>query len=133
MGLDIYLSGKKFYWTNWREPEKNITEDGFKLTEKQIELGYWRKHPNLHGFIVKTFAKEIDDCKEIELDEQDIDTIISAIKEKLLPYTEGFYFGKSENSEEEKEQDIKIFDEAKKWLLTKEKGVSKSIVYQASW
>ena len=63
MGLDMYLKGNKFYWTNWREPEKNLTEEGFKLTEKTLELGYWRKHPNLHGYIVKTFAEGVDELR----------------------------------------------------------------------
>ena len=48
----MYLKGNKFYWTNWREPEKNLTEDGFEVTDKNLELGYWREHPDLHGFIV---------------------------------------------------------------------------------
>jgi hypothetical protein len=56
MGLDMYLTGEKFLMT------RNLEEDGFRLRSKTLELGYWRKHPNLHGYIVQTFADGTDEC-----------------------------------------------------------------------
>ena len=75
MGLDMYLYGE---------------ENG-----EQIELGYWRKHPNLHGFIVQTFANALDDCQKIELSVKDLQTVYEAVNVEALPETEGFFFGKS--------------------------------------
>ena len=38
MGLDMFLNGEKFYWTNHDEPEKNLIEDGF-----EVEVKIWYK------------------------------------------------------------------------------------------
>jgi hypothetical protein len=136
MGLDMYLNGKKFLWTNWNEPSKNLTEDGFEVKEKILRLGYWRKHPNLHGFIVNTFAGGEDECQEIELSNADIRKIIDAVKAKALPHTTGFFFGVSDGSEDE--ETIEILERALKWVEDPNDDgpngrESRSIVYQASW
>lgn len=116
MGLDMYLEGKKYFWDNWQEPSANRTEDGFEVKEVTLRLGYWRKHPNLHGFIVNAFAGGKDDCQEIALSVENLQTIIDAVKEQSLPNTTGFFFGKSEGSEEERAEDIKILEGAIAWL-----------------
>lgn len=67
MGLDMYLTGSKFLFTNWEHPEKNRKEDGIEIESVRLRLAYWRKHPNLHGYIVQTFADGKDECQEIEL------------------------------------------------------------------
>ena len=54
MGLDMYLEGTKL-WTSAKDSSEK--EDGFLLRKKILKLAYWRKHPDLHGYIVKTFAK----------------------------------------------------------------------------
>ncbi len=144
MGLDMYLKGEKFHWTDWKNPENNLEQDGFKVTKTILEIGYWRKHPNLHGFIVKTFADGVDECQDIDLDEKDLQTIKDAVVNDNLILTEGFFFGKSsdrhsEDKEEAKwgqqeyDETIEIFDKATSWLGTEEKGVSRSIEYRASW
>jgi len=59
MGLDMFLHGEKYFWGhNGKRPK----EDGFEVKEHILELGYWRKHPNLHGYIVQTFADGKDEC-----------------------------------------------------------------------
>ena len=50
MGLDMNLFGDKYSF------EKNETVDGFPVSSTMLDMGYWRKHANLHGFIVDTFA-----------------------------------------------------------------------------
>jgi hypothetical protein len=52
MGLDMYLKGEKLVMNT----SLDLREDGFRLSSKTLDLGYWRKHPNLHGYIVQTFA-----------------------------------------------------------------------------
>ena len=61
MGLDMYLEGRKSRY------DKQETEDGFPLQTKVLELGYWRKHPNLHGYIVQEFADGVDECQRGDL------------------------------------------------------------------
>jgi hypothetical protein len=92
------------------------------------EIGYWRKHPNLHGFIVQTFADGIDKCQKIPLTLSDVKKIIFATKNKMLPLTTGFFFGQSYP---EYDQDtLDIFEVAKKRL---EKDPDCELYYRASW
>ena len=133
MGLDMYLRGEKYFWTDWEYPDRNKTEDGFKVTTHTLELGYWRKHPDLHGYIVQTFAEGKDECQQIHLDTKQMQQIIEAIQNGGLPHTEGFFFGHSDNDEAEKKAAIEIFQTAIMWSSTKQEHVSKDVYYQASW
>lgn len=131
MGLDMYLQGRK----SSRTPEN---EDGYEVSHKILELGYWRKHADLHGFIILTFAEGVDECQEIYLERGCIEKIINAINNDLLPHTEGFFFGESlkkgdEEYEEQKQEDIKIFTDALNWLKDEKNGEYRCIFYQASW
>lgn len=129
MGLDMYLNGEKYFWGfNGERPR----EDGFEVKSRTLELGYWRKHPNLHGYIVQTFAEGKDECQDIYLGEEEIQKIMEAIASNELPLTEGFFFGQSDGSE--KEEDLKIFQRALDWLhAPKEEKISRSVIYRASW
>lgn len=131
MGLDMYLTGEKFLWTNYENPEKNRTEEGFRIKEISLELGYWRKHPNLHGYIVQTFADGVDECQRIELSLEDLSKILDAVKRDELPHTEGFFFGQSRS--EYKDESVDTLERAIGWLKTKNEGVTKTVVYKASW
>jgi hypothetical protein len=128
MGLDMYLEGEKYF--SLLKGGVFSQERGRK--KKEIyELAYWRKHPNLHGYIVQNFADGKDECQRIWLSKDDIQTIIKAIQEENLPITTGFFFGESDGRE--KEEDLVIFNEALQWIEAKEEGVDRSIYYQASW
>lgn len=144
MGLDMYLEGRK-YLLSGRNDEVP-TEDGFRLKEKILELGYWRKEPNLHGYIVKTFADGKDDCQDIELSVEDAQKIREAVRNRQLVETSGFFFGQSAdpNSEDPEErkwaeeferETIEIFDKAIAWVndAKTDKTSMRWIVYRASW
>ncbi len=131
MGLDMYLTGEKYFCAYPPEEACIPQEHGFEVRSHMLRLGYWRKHPNLHGYIVDNYAKGFDNCEPIFLDEHQIEEIIAAITAETLPHTEGFFFGASDGTE--KDEDLKIFSAALAWLRAPEKGVFKSIHYQASW
>ena len=131
MGLDMYLNGSKYLRQDFNNPDAVPKEDGFRLKEKRLELGYWRKHPNLHGYIVQTFADGVDECQIIDLTADQMQTIIEAVKNKALPKTEGFFFGESDGSEDE--ETIQIFEAAIKWLNEEPDNEWRSVFYQASW
>lgn len=133
MGLDMYLTGDKFLWTNWEDVTQNRIEDGFQISNIKLRIGYWRKHPNLHGYIVKTFAGGKDECQRIDLDVDDLNNIITAVKAGDLPYTEGFFFGKSEGTSEESAEDVSILEAAIAWIKGRAKNESRSVFYKASW
>lgn len=111
MGLDMYLEGRTF---NWATGDQVEMRDGFRVKGVMLELGYWRKHPNLHGYIVATFAGGKDNCQEIELDDDAIRDIIDAVKANRLPVTTGFFFGRSDGSEDT--ETIAILERALAWL-----------------
>jgi hypothetical protein len=132
MGLDMYLVG--------------VISGDENNKEEVIEIGYWRKHPNLHGYIVNTFAGGKDDCNPIYLTVEDLHTILDAIENDSLPFTSGFFFGRSPNPKsnnpeeiemykEQKEFDKLKFTEALDWLFCKgdEKTRTRRVLYEASW
>jgi len=132
MGLDMYLEGHKHFMEHYEDKEKNLMEDGFRIKEKVLELGYWRKHPDLHGFIVQEFADGKDECQDIELTTEDLQKILKAVEGEILPHTEGFFFGAS--SLEDKDYTIDILKKAIKWSKKKEKDdIIKYVIYRASW
>lgn len=147
MGLDMYLEGRKYHTQNWKHPEKDVTEDGFRLKEKILELGYWRKEPNLHGYIVKTFADGKDECQDIELCVEDLQKIREAVRNRQLIETHGFFFGASADpnsddpeerkwAEEFESNTIEIFDKAIAWVNARneeDKTIMRWVVYRASW
>ncbi len=110
MGLDMYLCGTE---------EDNGSS----------ELGYWRKHPDLHGFFVKEFAGGVDECQKIPLTADDLRKTLNAVVEGTLPTTTGFFFGTSQS--EDREPSIKILEDAIKWVT--EDGFARIVYYQASW
>lgn len=128
MGLDMYLEGRKH---RWRDDSQIV--DGYPVKELVLAMGYWRKHPNLHGYIVSEFAGGDDSCQPIDLSQEDIVKIIAAIKERRLPHTNGFFFGSSENDEETVNRDLAIFTRALIWLQHPDQDGWNSVVYQASW
>jgi hypothetical protein len=133
MGLDMYLRGEKFFWTDWADDSKNRKEDGEKVHTLHVELGYWRKHANLHGFIVEQFAAGVDECQRIDLSVEQLKATIEAVKNRKLPHTEGFFFGASELTDEEIAEDVAILEKAIAWLEVDEPQVSRDVYYQASW
>ena len=121
MGLDMYI----------RIDDPTYDEDAVPFDYakyKSYELAYWRKHPNLHGFIVQTFADGADECQNIPLDAVKVETILAASEADDLPETEGFFFGSSqpEHKADTKEQLLKVLA----WLKA---NPGKAIYYRASW
>ena len=117
MGPDMYLSGQRHFLE--RGP---VEAEEFRKTSETYELGYWRKHPNLHGYIVRAFADGRDECQEIFLEEDYLTDIIRAIQEGELPRTEGCFFGKSEGTKEEAERDMTILEKALAWVFVLRSG-----------
>lgn len=120
MGLDMYLKGHKFLWQDWEHPDRDRVEDGYRVEAIDLRLGYWRKHPNLHGYIINEYADGRDDCQDIELSADAIRDIMQAVTENRLPHTEGFFFGKSDQDDEQRKCDLEILEGALSWLQAQE-------------
>jgi len=94
----------------------------------ETELGYWRKHPNLHGFFVESFAAGVDECQKIPLTLQDISLTLAAATANILPETKGFFFGQS--GDHHREHTLQVLNEALAWLGDDPR---RKVYYQASW
>ena len=76
----------------------------FPEPEDAQELHYWRKHPNLHGWMGELYdakgGKKADfNCVGVVLESDDLDDLETAIRKNQLPETQGFFFGASDGSE----------------------------------
>jgi hypothetical protein len=115
MGLDMYLTARKG-------------------KGKKEEIGYWRKHHDLHGFFEQLWMdkgspiparrrKEVTEyeyidfnCIPVKLTLRDIQKVEKAVKTFSLPPTEGFFFGDNPPDDESVREDLKIFEKAKQKL-----------------
>ncbi len=126
MGLDMYLTAEIYI-------SGHPCDGSYRKKAEHFDAGYWRKHPDLHGFIVQEFADGEDNCQPIWLDEDRIKQVMGAIKNRQLPKTTGFFFGESENDDAQIAEDLEIFQKALDWLKAEQPGEWRSIEYQASW
>ena len=89
MGLDQYATARK------GEPSKD--EDGYTYYEDSMELAYWRKHPNLQGWMEELWREKGNDgefnCVDLELTLGDLEALEETLDESALPETAGFFFG----------------------------------------
>ena len=102
--------------------------------EEGSELAYWRKHPNLQGFMERLWRnrnpeKKDEDfnCEELALTLEDIDLLESAVTNGLLPETSGLFFG-ANHDEDYKEDDLKFCAAAREAL-----NDGKFVVYDSWW
>lgn len=74
-------------------------------TERQVDAGYWRKVNQVHNWFVENVQSGEDDCGEYEVEREQLARLKSLCEqvladptraEKLLPTTEGFFFGGTE-------------------------------------
>jgi hypothetical protein len=96
MGLDMYA------YTLDRAPKRPVD---FKANDG-TEIHYWRKHPNLHGWMERLYRRKggKDDafnCVNLQLAPEDLDALEADIRAGNLPPTTGFFFGASDGTENE--------------------------------
>jgi hypothetical protein len=129
MGLDMYAYKTKF------KPSKEVDfQDELQGVQDQLEdLHYWRKHPNLHGWMESLYnekgGQDEFNCRPVQLTSEDIQRLATALLETKpdLPETAGFFFGSSEGSEDEIQDDLEFVKKAKQAI---DEGY---IVYYDSW
>ena len=123
MGLDMYLEAERFNsqvcWKTGEEIEDRPTRDGFYISCEILEMGVWRKHHNLHEYIVQTFAEGKDECQHIYLDAKDCRKIAEAILATDLGH------------KLDREDNAKIFSNAAQWLDSAD--WTRRVYYKSSW
>jgi hypothetical protein len=89
MGLDQYATARK------GEPQQDA--EGYTYYEDTMELAYWRKHPNLQGWMEELYHQKGGEgqfnCVDVELTLEDLDALEESLDEEALPETAGFFFG----------------------------------------
>lgn len=123
MGLDM------FAYTFNGKTESEVDFDTNNVTEK-MEIAYWRKHPNLHGWMEQLYYEKggKDDSfngSNVLLTKGDLDSLEQDIIDGTLPDTSGFFFGKSDGSEQN--EDLEFIAKAREAI---EEG---KMVYYSSW
>lgn len=95
------------------------------------EIAYWRKHPNLHGWMENLYrdrgGNETFNGVELELSWEDVDRLEKTIKAGKLPFTEGFFFGQPADNIYY-EDDLKFCINAKAELF-----LGLKVFYNSSW
>jgi hypothetical protein len=109
---------------------KEVLQEGHE--ELDFEIAYWRKHPNLHGWMQQLYAKRTGieepgafNCKNVELTLADLDELEHAVRTDSLPHTIGFFFGESQP--DERELDLQFISDAREAIADGER------VYYTPW
>jgi hypothetical protein len=143
MGLDMYLSAKRYVWNKEREGVKVSGIDipaPLELKELRYRAAYWRKSNQIHGWFVHNVQDGEDDCKSYYVSRENLQELVDLCRKvlanrelaaELLPPNQGFFFGGYE-------YDDYYFDELQRTAdeltaLLEAVDDSWSFEYQASW
>ena len=136
MGLDMYAyvaarAGQQEEFYEGSELDKESGEYVNAKVSKPIEIAYWRKHPNLHGWMEQLYRKRGGEGDfngdELELFREDIDSLERAVLDGDLPATSGFFFGEG-SDDYYREQDLEFIKEARSQLF-----LGLRVFYNSSW
>lgn len=140
MGLDQYAyiaskAGQREEYYSQDGDWDTVTRDWVTKgpVSKPQELAYWRKHPNLQGWMEALYRAKGGTGEfngdEVELTWEDVDMLEHDIKNGHMSHlgTTGFFFGNPSDSYY-KEQDLKFCIDAKAELF-----LGRKVFYNSSW
>jgi len=149
MGLDMYayVASKAGQQNEYYEAEGEYVDGEYVVPgkTKPREIAYWRKHPNLHGWMeslwrTKKYSVQPIDASipvnadsdvfngiELELSWEDLDELERAVTHKQLPSTSGFFFG-NEADDHYYQDDLAFIKNAKAELF-----LGLKVFYNSSW
>lgn len=141
MGLDMFAysaaraGARQDYWDGYDWDKKTSNQP------EPRELAYWRKHPNLHGWMEQLWhekgrpgarqwsATDMFNGVELELTREDIDQLEQDILSGRISdlRTVGFFFGNA-SDDHYREQDLAFVREARADLF-----MGLRVFYNSSW
>jgi len=137
MGLDMYAyvaskANQRDEFYEGAEFDENAREFVNKTVAKPREIAYWRKHPNLHGWMEKLAEQKNLEYEsfngiEMELTWEDLEDLERAVTHKQLPTTGGFFFGNPAD-EHYYESDLQFVKNAKAEVF-----LGLKVFYNSSW
>ena len=109
-----------------------------KNVSKPVEIAYWRKHPNLHGWMERlwehrcnkdgiNFNDSTFNGIELELTREDLDRLEEDVLNNALPGTSGFFFG-NDADEFYRGKDLEFIKNARTELF-----MGLKVFYNSSW
>jgi len=143
MGLDMYLSAKRYMWNKEREGVKVSGIDipaPLELKELGCRAAYWRKSNQIHGWFVDNVQDGEDDCKSYYVSRENLQELVDLCRKvlanrelaaELLPPNEGFFFGGYQYDDYYFDDLQRTADELTALLEAVDN--SWSFEYQASW
>lgn len=141
MGLDMYAyvaarAGQQAEFYEGSEWDPDHKEHRNPNVNKPRDIAYWRKHPNLHGWMAQRWLqregnelRETDNFNgiEFELTADDLDDLEYAVKKRRLPGTSGFFFGDNADQHYYNE-DLKFIQAARAEMF-----LGLKVFYNSSW
>ncbi len=123
MGLDMYA------FTTTTALTQRVD---FDPPEDAVELHYWRKHPDLHGWMERLYFSRGGgnpdfNLEPVALNCADLDRLEKDVEDGKLPATSGFFFGQSD-CHERLNDDLDFIAKARDALME-----GKAIFYVAWW
>jgi hypothetical protein len=143
MGLDMYLSAKRYLWEEDREGMKVSGLDipaPLELRELSCRAAYWRKANQIHGWFVRNVQDGDDDCNLYNVGRHDLQALVDLCRKvlanrelaaELLPPNEGFFFGGYEYDDDYFDELQRTADELT--VLLETVNDDWSFEYQSSW
>lgn len=136
MGLDMYAytaakagQQNEFYESAEWDPE--LKDSVNPKVAKPREIAYWRKHPNLHGWMHRLWESKGNEGHfngdELELTWEDLAELERAVTHGQLPSTQGFFFG-DEADDHYYQADLDFIKRARAELFS---GLR--VFYNSSW
>ena len=120
MGLDMYAM------TIEHAPARPVDFE----TRDAAELHYWRKHPNLHGWMQGLYGEKGGtrdfNCTPVLLTIAYLDRLEADIRAGNLPPTSGFFFGETDGSETD--DDLAFITKARAAIAD-----GKTVFYDSWW
>ena len=139
MGLDQYayavmphrLNTPTYVWWDTEEAEAEAERRGIEPTK---QIAYWRKHPNLQGWMEDLWHRRSDagagwdafNCEWVEVTFDDLVDLEFAVTNDDLPETTGFFFGESQP--EDKEDDLEFIKAAREAI-----SCDMQVYYRSWW
>jgi hypothetical protein len=146
MGLDMYayVANKAGQQSEFYEGSQIDTATGNyvnPLVAQPREIAYWRKHPNLHGWMEQLWVAKgrpgFDESSadrdpmfngiELELTAEDLDDLERAVTHGQLPGTTGFFFG-NDADDFYRESDLQFIKNARAEIF-----FGLKVFYNSSW
>ena len=140
MGLDMYAyvaarAGQQDEFYEGAEYDADSGEFVNPAVNKPRQICYWRKHPNLHGWMERLWNQRNggdNDANnfngiELELTAEDLDNLEYDVQNDRLPATSGFFFGDGAD-DYYKPSDLKFIQEARAELF-----FGLKVFYNSSW